>query len=65
MRCKTGGAMGESRKTRDQQHDDIIAAFDREQDRWHEWNRVHTEQLRDLRRRDCPVYIERRRKPRP
>jgi hypothetical protein len=57
--------MGKSANTPNPQHDDIIAAFDRERNRVREWSRRYAEQVHELRRRDRPVYIERRRKPRP
>jgi hypothetical protein len=56
--------MGKSANTPNPQHDDIIAAFDRERNRVREWSRRYAEHVHELRRQDRPVYIERRRKPR-
>jgi hypothetical protein len=61
----TEDPMRESKETTDPKHDDIIAAFDRERNRAREWSRRHAEQLHQMRAHERPVYIERRRKPRP
>jgi hypothetical protein len=57
--------MGESQNmSQDRQHEDVIAAFDREREAAQELGRHHHEQVRSARAANQPVYIERRRNPR-
>jgi hypothetical protein len=56
--------MGERKTTREPRAEEIIAAFDREQELARELNRRHTEHVRNSRSDDRQVYIDRRRRPR-
>lgn len=56
--------MRERKKGKQTTSEKVIAAFDRERDQAHEWNRRFTEQVRESFANDRPVYIERRRRPR-
>jgi len=56
--------MEERKKSRDARTEEIIRAFEQERSQAQELNRRHSESVKDARRHDRQLLIERRRHPR-